>query len=239
MRTRSSSNDRYEEEAVAPEQFDQPFWDSLYEARAAVWSGNPNNHLVVEAAALPPGTALEVGAGEGADAIWLAARGWRVTAVDISTVALARAARDAAAAGTDVAGRIDWQHRDIMKWEPPKDHFDLVSVHFFHLAPGPRRVLFGRLASAVVAGGSLLIVGHSRHFLDAAVHDGPDHRSESSIMPADYFFTGDEIAAELDLGEWEIITNAEVERHGADLPEGPGHTRDIVLRATRHRQVAP
>ena len=215
------------------EQFDQAFWDSLYDARPALWSGNPNPHLVAQVEAMPPGTALDVGAGEGADAIWKATRGWQVTAVDISTVALARATRDAARAGPDVSGRIDWLHRDLMKWEPPKDHFNLVSVHFFHLAPEPRRLLFGRLAAAVVPGGALLIVGHSLYVLDGAPHDGPDHRGEGSMMPVDYFFTGDEIAAQLDAREWEIITNAEVERSGVDRPEGPGHTHDMVLRATR------
>jgi SAM-dependent methyltransferase len=221
-----------------PEQFDQAFWDSLYGARPAVWSGNPNRHLVVEADALSPGTALDVGAGEGADAIWLAGRGWRVTAVEISGVALARATRDAARAGPDVAGRIDWLHRDLTDWEPPQHHFDLVSAHYFHLAPEPRRILFGRLAIAVAAGGTLLIVGHSSRVLDGVAHDGPDHRSEGSMMPCDYFFTGDEIAAQLDPEDWEIITNAEVERRGSDLPEGPGHTSDIVLRAMRPAPVA-
>jgi SAM-dependent methyltransferase len=219
-----------------PEQFDQAFWDSLYDARPAVWSGNPNRHLVVEVDALSPGTALDVGSGEGADAIWLAGRGWRVTAVEISGVALARATRDAARAGPDVAGRIDWLHRDLMDWEPPKNHFDLVSIHYFHLAPEPRHVLFGRLASAVAAGGTLLVVGHSSRVLDGSAHDGPAHRSEGSMMPVDYFFTGDEIAAQLDPEEWEVITNAEVERRASDLPEGPGHTSDIVLRAIRNRR---
>ena len=218
-----------------PEQFDQAFWDSLYDARPALWSGNPNRHLVAEVEALPAGTALEVGAGEGADAIWLAARGWRVTAVDISTVAVARATREADRAGPDVAGRIEWLHQDVMEWEPPKDHFDLVSVHFFHLAPAPRRILFGRLASAVVAGGTLLIVGHSSHVLDHSTHDGPEHDGKSAMMPLDYFFTGDEIAAELDPAEWEVITNADVARPAADPPEGPGHSRDIVLSARRRR----
>jgi len=218
-----------------PEQFDQAFWDALYDARPAVWSGNPNRHLVVEVDALSPGMALDVGAGEGADAIWLARRGWRVTAVDISCVALARAAADAARAGADIAGRIDWVHRDLVDWEPPKGHFDLVSAHFFHLAPGPRRVLFGRLASAVAAGGTLLVVGHSSHVLNGSRHGGAGHGTEGSMMPADYFFTGDEIADQLDPAEWDVVTNAEVARAGADHPEGTGHTHDIVLRATRRR----
>ena len=216
------------------EQFDQAFWDLLYESRPEIWSGNPNRGLVVEVDALPPGLALDVGAGEGADAIWLAGRGWRVTAVDISAVALARAAIRARRAGVEVAERIDWMHRDLMDWEPPRRHYELVSAHFFHLAPGPRQTLFGRLASAVVEGGTLLVVGHSSRVFEGSPHDGSGHRSEGSMMPRDYFFSGDEIAARLDPEEWDIVTNAEVERPGAN-PEGPGHTHDNVLRAIRRR----
>jgi SAM-dependent methyltransferase len=216
------------------EQFDQAFWDSLYEARPEIWSGNPNHGLVVEVDALPPGSALDVGAGEGADAIWLAGRGWRVTAVDISPVALARAASRARRAGAEVADRIEWVHRDLLSWEPPTRQYELVSAHFFHAAPGPRRLLFGRLASAVVAGGTLIVVGHSSRVFEGSTHDEPAHRSEGSMMPLDYFFSGDEIAAQLDPEEWDIVTNAEVERAAAN-PEGSGHTHDIVLRATRRR----
>ena len=75
------------------ERFDRAFWDDRYRSRSALWSGSPNRHLMAEAEDLVPGTALDVGAGEGADAIWLAGRGWRATAVDISGVALERAAR--------------------------------------------------------------------------------------------------------------------------------------------------
>jgi SAM-dependent methyltransferase len=216
------------------EQFDQAFWDSLYGARPEIWSGNPNHGLVVEVDALPPGLALEVGAGEGADAIWLAGRGWRVTAVDISAVALARAASRARRAGGEVADRIDWVHRDLMDWEPPTRRYELVSSHFFHAAPGPRRLLFERLAAAVVEGGTLLVVGHHSRVAQGSTHDGPAHRPDGSMMPLDYFFSGDEIAAQLDPEEWDIVTNAEVERAAAN-PEGPGHTHDIVLRATRRR----
>jgi len=70
----------------------EEFWDEFYRSRSAVWSGNPNIHLVSEAVHLTPGTALDVGSGEGANAIWLAERGWQVTALDISTVALERGA---------------------------------------------------------------------------------------------------------------------------------------------------
>jgi len=70
----------------------EDFWDERYRSADALWSGQPNPQLVIEAADLAPGTALDAGSGEGADAIWLAARGWQVTTVDISTVALERGA---------------------------------------------------------------------------------------------------------------------------------------------------
>jgi 2-polyprenyl-3-methyl-5-hydroxy-6-metoxy-1,4-benzoquinol methylase len=78
-----------------PEQFDQAFWDERYRSHDALWSGNPNDHLINETDGLTPGPALDVGCGEGADAVWLAERGWRVTAVDLSTVALERGAAHA------------------------------------------------------------------------------------------------------------------------------------------------
>src|SRR5262245_34545887 len=108
----------------------QAFWDDRYGSADQIWSGNPNQRLVEQTANLTPGTALEVGCGEGADAIWLAERGWQVTAVDVSTVALERAARQAARIGPDVAGRIEWQQADILAWQPTPRHFDLVTAHF-------------------------------------------------------------------------------------------------------------
>ena len=79
---------------------DRESYDELYRSTQSVWSGRPNRQLVVEAADLPPGTALDAGSGEGGDALWLAERGWRVTAVDFSPVALERAAAVARARGS-------------------------------------------------------------------------------------------------------------------------------------------
>ena len=90
--------------------FTQEFWDARYRSADRIWSGNPNPHLVAHVAELVPRTALDVGCGEGADTIWLASLGWHVTAIDVSTVALDRAAEQAAAAGRRVADRITWQH---------------------------------------------------------------------------------------------------------------------------------
>src|ERR1700738_3548715 len=110
----------------------QDFWDARYGSAEAIWSGNPNPQLVAQVADLRPGTALDVGSGEGADAIWLAERRWQVTGIDVSTVALERAALLAAAAGQDVADRITWQQADILTWDPAQRQFDLVSAQFMH-----------------------------------------------------------------------------------------------------------
>ena len=93
---------------------DAQFWNSLYEERPARWSGNPNPQLIAEASDLEPGTALDVGCGEGADALWLARRGWKVTGTDISSVALGRAQAHVEGEGVD----IEWLEADLTKWDP-------------------------------------------------------------------------------------------------------------------------
>jgi SAM-dependent methyltransferase len=210
------------------EQFDQAFWDERYRSHSSLWSGNPNGHLVAEASGLAPGAALDAGCGEGADAIWLAGRGWRVTAVDVSAVALGRAEAHAARAGAGVAARIDWQHADILAadWDPGTDRYDLISAQYLHLPAGPRDDLFRRLAAATAPGGTLLIVGH--HPSDLGTTMPRPHLPE-------LFFTGADIVAVLDPAAWEVITNAAPPRPAAD-PDGRAVTiHDTVLRARRRR----
>ena len=121
-----------------PERFGEAFWNERYSCTDALWSGNPNRYLVREASGLPPGTALDVGCGEGADVLWLAGRGWRVTGVNLSTVALGRAARHAAEAGPGIAARVDWVHADLIGWDPGAARYDLVSSQYIHLPPRER-----------------------------------------------------------------------------------------------------
>lgn len=207
------------------ERFTEEFWNERYGSHDSLWSGNPNRHLVSEISGLAPGTALDVGCGEGADAIWLARQGWRVTGLDVSTVALQRAAAHAAAAGAEIAGRIDWQHADLLAWEPGAAQYDLVSAQYMHLPPGLRETVFGHLAGSVAPGGTLLIVGHHPSDLQTTMRRPP--------LP-ELFFTGDDIAALLGPDGWEIITNAAPERSATD-PDGQAVTiRDTVLRARRH-----
>ncbi|MEU8300445.1 FAD-dependent oxidoreductase [Micromonospora sp. NPDC048909] len=204
--------------------FTEEAWEERYRSRPSVWSGRPNAQLVTEAAELTPGRALDVGSGEGADAVWLAERGWQVTAVDISTVALQRAAEHADAAGAEVAARIDWTHRDLREKPPTEAGYDLVSSHFMHLPGDERRELFARLAAAVAPGGTLLIVGH--HPLDLRT---TAHRMHLPEM----MYTGEELAAALDPGAWEVRA-AEARPRAAKDPDGRDITiHDAVLVARR------
>ena len=140
--------------------FTPEFWDDRYRSADHLWSGQPNAQLVAQTADLAPGTALDAGCGEGADAIWLARHGWTVTAVDVSAVALERAAGYAAAAGDEIARRITWQQEDLRSWDPGPQRFDLVSAQFMHLPGAELEAMHDRLAAAVRPGGTLLVVSH-------------------------------------------------------------------------------
>ena len=144
------------------ERIDTPaerFWEGHYRARERVWSGRANAVLVDIAAPLPPGTALDLGCGEGADAIWLAGRGWRVTAVDVSATALERAAAHAVSAG--VEDRIDFQRHDLAHTFPT-GAYDLVSAQYLQSPVDlPRDRVLRAAAGTVAPGGLLLVVTHA------------------------------------------------------------------------------
>jgi SAM-dependent methyltransferase len=196
------------------------YWDERYRYKP-VWSGNPNTQLVHHVADLPPGTALDVGSGEGGDALWLAARGWRVTGADISEVALRRSAEAAERAG--LADRLTWQQADLLTWTPPPATFDLVTAFFVHLPGAARAALLRRLAAAVRPGGTLLFVAH--HPADLEVE---------GLRPPlpEMFATGEELAELLDPEAW-TITTAAPDRPGEDKDGNPLTLHDAVLRAVR------
>jgi SAM-dependent methyltransferase len=200
----------------------QAHWDARYGTSERVWSGRPNHRLVAEVADLPPGHALDAGCGEGADALWLAERGWRVTALDVSPVALARAAGVAAERGEAVADRIAWRQADLRRWTPEPAAYDLVSAHFVHPAPAERPALVRRLAEAVAPGGLLLYVGH-----DPSDPVARGHRHAELLVDAPA------IAALLDRDDWEIEAAEPRPRPGIG-PDGRAVThRDAVVRARR------
>jgi thioredoxin reductase/SAM-dependent methyltransferase len=205
--------------------FTPEFWDERYSSSDRIWSGNANPHLIATATDLVPATALDVGSGEGADAIWLASQGWRVTGVDVSNVALDRAAKQAAEAGAEIADRITWQQADVLSWDPAPLQFDLVSAQFIQLPRPALESLHRQLAAAVRPGGTLLIVGHHPSDLETSIR--------RPHFP-DLMFTAEQIAATLDPDDWHIVATAP-ERQAVD-PDGRTITiHDAVLRAVRRR----
>jgi SAM-dependent methyltransferase len=116
----------------------------------------PSQFLVAEITDLAPGTALDLACGAGRNAVWLAQRGWRVTAVDFSNVALAIARDLAAGGGVDV----EWIEADVADWTPPARAYDLVCVLYLQLPAAERRKALEDAAGAVRPGGTLLVVGH-------------------------------------------------------------------------------
>lgn len=208
--------------------FTQEFWDERYGTADRIWSGNVNPHVAAVAAELSPATALDFGCGEGGDVIWLASRGWRATGVDVSTVALDRAAKAAAEAGPEVAERAGWQQADVATWDPAPDQYHFVSAHFMHFPQPVFDVMFRRLAAAVRPGGTLLVVGHHPSDAQTAM------RRATENHPG-FMFTAEELAAELDAQEWETIEATAPERQAVD-PEGQSLTiHDAVLRAVKRR----
>ena len=207
-----------------PIEFTQEFWDDRYRSAGQLWSGQPNPVFAAQAADLPPGTALEAACGEGADAIWLARRGWTVTAVDVSAVALERGANAAAEAGGDIAGRITRQREDLRAWGPAADTYDLVSAQFMHFPKADLEVMHRRLAAAVRPGGTLLMVAHHPDDIHAARNGHPD-----------LFWYAEDIAASLEPGRWEIRVAEASGRSAIDHDGQPVTVRDTVLRAVRRR----
>jgi SAM-dependent methyltransferase len=193
-------------------------WNRRYAGAELLWSAEPNRFLAAEAEPLPPGRALDLACGEGRNALWLAERGWEVTAVDFSDVALARGQELAARRGLEVT----WVEADVRAWEPPEGVFDLVAVLYLQLPARERRGVLARAAGAVGAGGTLLVVAHHAANL-AEGYGGP---SDPAVLA-----TETEVAAELP--GLRIVRAERVERP-TTTPEGDDVTAiDLLVRAER------
>jgi SAM-dependent methyltransferase len=196
----------------------QEYWEEHYGERERVWSGRVNVQLAKVVADMPPGRALDLGCGEGGDAVWLAERGWQVVAVDVSETALSRASAEAKTRG--VLDRIDFQHHDLSD-SFPAGSFDLASAQFLHSTVRLERTqVLRNAASAVVPGGLLVIVDHAAPppFAKKIPHDHP-------------FPSPEEVLAELDLpaAEWERERVEVVDRDGTDPDGEPFVWRDNLM----------
>jgi SAM-dependent methyltransferase len=193
-------------------------WDERYSAEDQIWSGQPNGVLVAEVADERPGRALDVGCGEGADAVWLALRSWSVTALDVSEIALERARKAAAAAGAE----IEWVHAGLLDADLPPRSFDLVSAQYPALLRTPDQQAERALLDAVAPGGTLLVVHHG----DMDVEEAKSH----GFDPEDYV-QPDQVLAALD-GSWTVEAD-EVRPREVTSGGGARHHVDRVLRARR------
>ncbi|MET9725008.1 class I SAM-dependent methyltransferase [Streptomyces zaomyceticus] len=196
-------------------------WDNRYADRQQLWSGRPNGALVTEVAGLTPGRVLDVGCGEGADAVWLARGGWDVTALEVSGVALERAAGHARDEGVAVR----WVHAALTDAALPPASFDLVSAQYPALLRTPDAAAERALIEAVAVGGVLLLVHHA----------GMDTRQpdESGFDPADYVWPA--MVTDLLGDDWVVEVDEQRARVAPDGGAGAHHADDLVLRARRLR----
>jgi len=196
-------------------------WDQRYQDREQLWSGQPNGALVAEIAGLTPGRVLDVGCGEGADAVWLARGGWDVTGLEVSGVALARAAGHARDAGVAVR----WVHAGLVEAALPPGSFDLVSAQYPALLRTPDGAAERALLAAVAPGGVLLLVHH------AGMENQPP--PDNGFDPSDYVWPS--MVAALFDDDWLVEVDEQRPRIAPDGGAGAHHTDDVILRARRLR----
>ncbi|RIK05059.1 MAG: class I SAM-dependent methyltransferase [Acidobacteria bacterium] len=194
---------------------DKARWDARYSGDELIWSAEPNQYLVEEAADLRPGRALDLASGEGRNAIWLARQGWKVTGVDFSDAGMNKARRHSA--GLD----IEWVIADLADYVPEPGAFDLVIIFYLHVGVETRRAVIERACRAVASGGTLLIAAHHLENLEHG-YGGPQ---DPAILP-----TEAELASEVRGLE---ITKADRVLREVDTPEGPKQAIDALVRAER------
>jgi SAM-dependent methyltransferase len=202
---------------------DRHAWNERYDASDLVWSAQPNRTFADEVADLQPGRALDLGAGEGRNTIWLAQQGWTATAVDFSDVALDKAGKLAEANEAE----IDTVVADITSWVPPTEAYDLVAVIYLHLPAQQRRIVHQRAAASLAPGGTLVVLGHDTTNLTDG-HGGP--------QDPDVLFTPDDVASDLETTPV-VVTKAERVHRTVTTPDGDRTAIDALVRARRPTDV--
>jgi SAM-dependent methyltransferase len=196
---------------------DRDEWNARYAGSELIWTAEPNRFLVAEVAGLPAGAAIDLAAGEGRNAVWLAEQGWDVTAVDFSDAALAKADQLAAARSV----HITLVEADVTEYVPTPGGFDLVLVAYLHLPEPARGAVIGRASAAVAEQGTLLVIGHDASNLTAG-YGGP---RDATVLA-----TPAEIAAAVTGLE---IQRAETVRRPVETPGGERVAIDQIVRARR------
>ena len=202
--------------------YDREFWEArwsqaLRERGDRIAQRPPNAHLAAEVGNLRPGRALDAGCGHGSNALWLAARGWDITAVDFATTALAFARSAAEAMGPDIAERIDWVEADLATWTPRRDEYDLVVSLYVHVA-GSVEEMVQRMATGVARDGTLFLIGHRPIDAATGAATAAAGQVQVSVKAA---------LAALDPVRWELVVAADRPRPMA------GTGVDAVIRARR------
>ncbi len=159
-------------------------WNRRYEGTELLWTAQANRVLMSEVGTMAPGRALDLGCGEGRNAVWLGSHGWRVTGVDFSDVGLEKARRLAEAQGVEV----EWVLADLRSYEPPRDAYDLVVVLYLHLHADERRAAHTAAAAALRTGGTMLVLGHDL----ANLTEGYGGPQDSSVL-----FTVEDVVEDL------------------------------------------
>ncbi|MGZ8742499.1 MAG: class I SAM-dependent methyltransferase [Nocardioides sp.] len=182
---------------------DSRAWDERYAASELVWSSTPNQFVAVELSDLKPGRALDLAAGEGRNALWLAERGWAVTAVDFSLVGLDKGRRIEAEHphGRDL--HIEWVHADVLSFEPGPVGYDLALIAYLQLPAAERRTAVRVAFGALAVGGTLLVVAHDSSNLTAGT-GGPQ---DPAVL-----YTAEEVLGDLDGERFDAVRAERVER---------------------------
>jgi SAM-dependent methyltransferase len=189
---------------------DRQQWNERYAAKPLLWEVDPGPFLGGELGDCPPGRALDLGAGEGRTAVWLAERGWHVTAVDFSDVALERGRQRVEALAPP--GPVEWICADLVDFDPSGGAYDLVLLLFIHLPPAERRRLLRLAAATLNPGGMFLVVGYDTTHVSTGQGGGPRH-----------LFSPEDIAADLDGLRVERAERLQVD-----------DAVDAIVRAVRH-----
>jgi len=199
---------------------DREDWNRRYAVKELVWTAQANRFLVAEAADLAPGRALDLAAGEGRNAVWLAEQGWTVHAVDFSDVAIDKAKQLAAA--RNVADKVDFEVADLRDYVPAAQRFDLVALFYLQVPQAVLAPVIARAARAVAPGGTFLLVAHDSANL-AHGYGGPQH--------PDVLYTAEQVVAALG-GELAVEKAGPVERP-VETDAGTKIAIDCLVRAKR------